>query len=482
MLGNAATNGWDGPISASMRWLRTSSRGLIAVALVSAAGSFLLGAGTSAAAARRSVTASASAASRATALLNKAFADATSRGSFHQTVTQDFGNQSGTLANDVALKSGRQLITSTDGTRAQVEVVGRTAYVAGNQYALKSYFNFNNAEVASIGGAWVGIPSNETAFASIAYDVTVSTALSAVAPTGALTEGPKTTLDGQSVVAITGGIPAIYSGTGKTTLYVTASSDPLPVRSTIQVTRPPYPTISVTGTMGNWGEHVSVTPPTSTLTFKELSARARQLAPLAIAGTAGYFTFTGPHALPAPVGRPWGTACKPVALVVGNALPAAVKTQVLQVVAAAGKQGLDVVATSSARALPGGLYYRLGQSAKTAARVSIASSTGTPPKQADGQPALISIGWKMRADGDKHNDDLTQVTGTLEMTALAGHPDLVRQAIRQLIAWTQGVGPTGNAVSGISPISMTDRFTPADITAMMKMSGCAKPSTTGIAA
>jgi hypothetical protein len=155
---------------------------------------------------------------------------------------------------------------------------------------------------------------------------------------------------------------------------------------------------------------------------------------------------------------------------------------VLQVIAAARKQGIDVMASAGGRPLTSGLFYRAGQSARTTAKVPILAATGSPPTLADGQAQRIAIASTMRADHSGHGDDLTGVTGTLQLRALDGQPEAVRHAIRQLIAWTQGVGRTGNAVSGIAGATTTDRFTDADITAMLKMSGCAKPVTTGIAA
>lgn len=159
-----------------------------AMALVSIMGSSLAAATGSQAAEGRGATAHSRLASRAATLLDTAFADAEARGSFRETLTQGYGRAHGMLEDDVALRSGRQLIVTSDGTRAQVLVVGKAAYLAGNQRALSSYFKFSGNEVAVIGNNWVTIPSTSSAYAAVAYGVTVPTALTDVAPTGHLTE------------------------------------------------------------------------------------------------------------------------------------------------------------------------------------------------------------------------------------------------------------------------------------------------------
>ncbi len=467
--------------------MRASRRRMITgVALTTTAATLLApAAGWAVHTAGREPRASASAAD-ATSLLNRALADARASGSFRQVVRQFYGTHSGTLDNDVALTAGHQLITSSDGTRAQVEVLGRTAFISGNPYALRSYFKFPAGEATAIGAHWVSIPSSSSAFSSLAYDVTVPTALTAVAPSGRLAEGPAATIGGQRVIPIVGNVPAIYGGgSGRDTLYVTAGSHPLPVRAAIEASRPPYPKVSVTATMGDWGERVAVAAPTSPLPVAQLPMIARQLARLAVPGARGYYTFTGPQGLPATVGRPWGRACRPVVFSFRPQVPAWVRSQAEQVIDAARAQGIDVTfARSGGRSPARPLFYRDGQSSATVARVPITVATSTPPRLPNGAPQHSSIAWQMRTDHNRRTADLTWIVATLELRTLAGQPLSVRRSIRQLIAWTQGIGRTSLTASGIYQDTGTDHFTPADIAAMLDMSGCARPGTRviGIAA
>ena len=470
-----------------MPGVRAARRTLTAGAVVIAvAGSALAVAAPSAAAGRHALPRAAPARG-ASALLNQAFADARAKGSFHQALAQDAAGVRGVLVDDVTLDSGRQSIASSDGTRAEVEVIGKTAYMYGNQHALKSYFKFTSNQVAVIGSNWVSIPSTDTAFAAIAYDVTVPTALDEVAPSGHLTEGAKTTIHGQHVIAISGGAPSVFAGgrQGKATIYITASSDPLPVGASIEVVQANNSKLTLTGTMGDWGEHVTVTPPTGQqLSASQINLLVTELAGLSIPSAPGYFAVDGQQGHPVGVGRPWGESCKPIRFAVERTVPNWIYTQIAAVAAEARKQGIDVTVESrSFKWEHGSLYYRSGQSAATAAQVDIVATATPPPKTKDKLP--MDLTWNSKLDGDKHNDDLTSVTAAFSLPVLDNQTATVRRSVRQLIAWTQGISETTDPVSGITLRSFTDRFTPTDVAAMLAMSGCGKPAAntvTGIAA
>lgn len=463
-----------------MRQRGTSVRRMTAaVALATACG--LVSAPGSQAAARH-----ASSARRASALLSQAFADARAKGSFHQSLVQVSGKTRGTLTDDVTLDTGRQLIRSSDGTRAEVEVIGQTAYMYGNQRALESYFKFSSDEVAVIGTNWVSVPSTNTAFASLAYDVTVTTALDEVSPSGHLTEGHVTTLDGERVIPISGGVPSGFSGGAgsRATLYVTAGGDPLPVRASVDVQQAHKPAVSLTGTLTDWGEHVAVSPPTGqALSTTQVNELASQLSGFTIQGEPGYFAIAGQQGQAVPFGRPWGAACQPIRFAVDSSVPGWVYSQIASVVAQARAEKIDVVLESrDGRWKHSALYYRGGQSAATTKQVKIVAGAGTPSTAK--HQAAMRLTTDTKLDANRHNDDLTSVTAAFDMQVVGSSTASVRRSIRQLIAWTQGISETTDPISGITQRSFTDRFTTSDLSAMLTMSGCsALPTTvTGIAA
>jgi hypothetical protein len=156
-------------------------------------------------------------------------------------------------------------------------------------------------------------------------------------------------------------------------------------------------------------------------------------------------------------------------------VPSWVYSQAVQVVDQARAQGIDI--TIERRDFywsPRDLYYAHGQTYKTVAYVHIWADSNAPPILATGRPEHINLGWSARIDADGHNEDLTQVDGMLHMRVLTGHAELVRRSIRSLIALTQGVSSTSDPSSGLADEATVDRFTPGDITAMVRASGCDK--------
>jgi hypothetical protein len=200
-------------------------------------------------------------------------------------------------------------------------------------------------------------------------------------------------------------------------------------------------------------------------------------AALAIPGAPGYSTFAGPHGKPLPVGRPWGRPCQPIRFTVEANVPGWVYAQIAAVVSEARQDGIDVTLENRKFLWsPGSLYYVGGQSPATTVRVAIFRHDETPPQLAHGQPEHIGLGWDTRLDLDGRNEDLTLAQADLWMRTLNGNPQAVRRSIRQLIAMTQGIIRTSRPDSAIADGSRIEHFTPADVAAMQRMSGCADPA------
>jgi hypothetical protein len=196
---------------------------------------------------------------------------------------------------------------------------------------------------------------------------------------------------------------------------------------------------------------------------------------LAIPGAPGYSTFTGPHGKPLAVGRPWGEPCQPIRFTVEERVPDWVYAQVAAVVSEARRDGIDVtLETRQFLWFPGSLYYLGAQSPASTVRVAIFAQDQAPPQLANGQPEHIDLGWDARLDSDGHHEDLTLAQGILWMQALNESPHAVRRSIRQLVAMTQGVIHTTRQDSGIAEGTNIDHFTPADVSAMKRMSGCSQ--------
>jgi tetratricopeptide (TPR) repeat protein len=188
---------------------------------------------------------------------------------------------------------------------------------------------------------------------------------------------------------------------------------------------------------------------------------------VAIAGAPGYSTLSGPYNHALAVGRPWGQPCQPVLLAVDVDVPGWVYTQAATVVREARRDGIDVALESRNFSwAPRSLYYRDGQTRSTTVTAHLSADFQAPPASVH-----IELGWNANADPDGQSEDLTDVQGTLWLQNLASNPQLARRSIRQFIALTQGILHTSRPGSGIAD-STTDRFTSADVAAMLLMSGC----------
>lgn len=194
---------------------------------------------------------------------------------------------------------------------------------------------------------------------------------------------------------------------------------------------------------------------------------------LAIRGAPGYFTTTGPDGKPLAFGRPWGTSCEPVVFQVNNQVPASVFDQVNTVVSQARLDGLNIT-------LENRTYFwqidtvRLpsGQTPADVPVVPIFWNADSLNYLTNGEPEHIGFGWNARPDEDGTNEDLTSLQGILFARALNNNAFAERRAIRQLVAFAEGVASTTMKDSGIRDGSNVDGLSGPDVRAITTMSGC----------
>jgi len=176
--------------------------------------------------------------------------------------------------------------------------------------------------------------------------------------------------------------------------------------------------------------------------------------------------------MPFPVGRPWGRACQPIRFTVEEHVTDDVYAQVVTVVNEARTDGLDV--TMEDRTFmwkPDSLYYAAGMTSADTQRVGIFANTGSAILS-DGQPLHVQRGWDASPDPDGRHEDMTTAQGVLQMETLAGDDAGQRRAVREIVALTEGVAGSTRSDTGLGSASTRDSFSPSDIAAMKKMSGC----------
>lgn len=201
-----------------------------------------------------------------------------------------------------------------------------------------------------------------------------------------------------------------------------------------------------------------------------------------IAGAPGYTTFGGPHGYPLAVGRPWGHTCQPILFQVSPDVPAGDYGEIGDAVSIAHADGLDVeLETRDNRWVPAELWPP-GQTNATVRVVPIFGSWDKPPTLTNGHVENIQFGWDAAVSPDGHHEHLTDFEATLWLSQVDGRAHRLQTAVRQLIAYSQGVGGSSLRTSGIAEGTSNNDFSPADLHAIAVMSGCGLPGISGIPA
>jgi len=193
---------------------------------------------------------------------------------------------------------------------------------------------------------------------------------------------------------------------------------------------------------------------------------------VAVPGEPGYRTFTGADGRPMAPGRPWGEACQPVVFQTATGMPHGVYEQLESVVSAARTRGVDVtVATPQDQWIPSQLYPP-GLTNTSVKFVTLFPQRAEPPVlDLAGHREHIEFEWDTRPSMDGKHDVVTYLQVDLYLKAVPS-PASQRLALRQLVAFTQGVSGSTAPGSGIASGSTVDAFSAKDIAAMQRMSGC----------
>jgi hypothetical protein len=227
-------------------------------------------------------------------LLRAALRDATGRGSVHETESASTAKFAITFSDDVSAPEGTQDIRIAGEGEVPTIVVNGAAYFVGeSQAVLVHYFGFPVALATELRGRWVSVPHSSSAYASVAADATLASALSELSPPASvhLTEIGLSKVDGAAVIGIRGPIPGSDKTPGGTaTFYITDSRNPLPVQIDIV-----SPKGRATADLTSWGEPLSIKPPSGAIPIGNLQpspfdAAAEELAHTAQVAAETYAT------------------------------------------------------------------------------------------------------------------------------------------------------------------------------------------------
>jgi hypothetical protein len=182
-------------------------------------------------------------------------------------VTLDVTGDAGTTSGAQTLVVKNKSLTE----KMNARVVGSTGYVNGNAAALQHVIGLTKAESSKYGGKWLSFPTSNTGLDELVGGL-VSSQVSKEIEIGApYSYGTAATVGGQHALAIKGSVADSNGDKVPVVLYVPASGKPLPLEEVTNVgTSGGSSAIHGTVTFSKWGENISQTVPTPTVSLLKL--------------------------------------------------------------------------------------------------------------------------------------------------------------------------------------------------------------------
>jgi len=165
---------------------------------------------------------------------------------------------------DLNLNTGKQTLAGGPlGTATVLQVPGVT-YLKASAAFLSSSLDMSHTQAENLANRWIAFRPGDTGYLQVTQDDTLASLLGDIAPKGRLVLGSPTTINGVSVVGISGH-PGASSGSrasGREVLYVSTSAPNLPVEIVVHANEDGIIGASLDVLFSNWGKLVPVVPPT----------------------------------------------------------------------------------------------------------------------------------------------------------------------------------------------------------------------------
>jgi len=158
--------------------------------------------------------------------------------------------------------SGTVLVVST-----QME------YAKGDATFLEQDLQVSQDEATKYAGQWIAVPSSSSDYAALALGLTISPLLPRQAPSAPLRFTKPTTIDGKSVVGVSGNFdtPEREAGwVGTQVLYISTAAPYLPIEMTQHGTIGNGETLTDASHMSDYGESVVVTAPANSIPISSI--------------------------------------------------------------------------------------------------------------------------------------------------------------------------------------------------------------------
>jgi hypothetical protein len=187
----------------------------------------------------------------------------------HISVNARIGPNTATYSSDAGLNVGRQKVSAGDGGEATVLEINGVGYFQANEKGLIGFLATPQAVAHRYAGHWISFQPGGMGYQRVVSGVTLGGIADEMALTGAITPTGTSTVNGQSVDGLNGGVPLAWNApAGVTaTLYVAAHGKPLPV-----LFKAGIPPSGYHVEFSRWGEPLRITAPASAVPSSVLSS------------------------------------------------------------------------------------------------------------------------------------------------------------------------------------------------------------------
>ena len=214
-------------------------------------------------------TASATEDSSASQLLSDALGAVNQSGSMHFVDKTTVNGTTQTLEGVISAPTAGETLTSS--APLQVDLIGGSIYVTGNEEALEQSLAITAAQAQPYAGKWIVVHSTDAPFQLLAQDLTISSTINVFTPTQkGLKIGKLQKIGKVRALPITGVSGNLPKGTsGSATLFVSPKAPHLPLGGSLVVGNKTG-RLSEVAVFNDWGAKVSLTPPTGAIPFSSV--------------------------------------------------------------------------------------------------------------------------------------------------------------------------------------------------------------------
>jgi hypothetical protein len=206
-------------------------------------------------------------------VLAMATAAALAKGSVHIVDDDNIGGV-GTMhwVTDAGTPQGKQIGAGSIGNCTILVTSAQVAYVRGNATCLENTLGLPPQEATTYAGRWIAVPSSSSDYSGLVTGVTDSSMMTGVTPSAPLRFTKATTIDGKSVMGISGGLGpfAPTTSAGTQVLYISTAAPYLPVAFVLHATQNTGKPLTSSAHMSNYGESVVVMEPAHSIPLSSI--------------------------------------------------------------------------------------------------------------------------------------------------------------------------------------------------------------------